>query len=110
MSDTPKLTPELVSMAIENGMLDASLPALRSVLNVREEVLNKRAAGNLNPGDQFTIKDCSPKKYNGVRVEFVKHDGMWLVCRVTSQYAQHHLGSSIRLRASHVGTVFPKGA
>lgn len=105
MTDT-RLTPELVAMAIEAGMLDASLPALRSVIDVRLDILEKRAAASLNPGDQFIVKDCRPKKWEGRRVMFVKHDGMWLECRLVA-FSGQPLGDKIRLRASHVGTVYP---
>lgn len=104
MNDTQKLTPELVSMAIESGILDDSLPALKEVLNARRDVLNARKAGSLNKGDQFNIKDCSPKKWNGVLVEFVKHEGIWLVCTVVADRNR-----TIRLRDCHVGTTYPKG-
>ena len=99
MTDT-KLTPELVAMAIETGMLDANLPALKNIIDVRIEILDKRAAASLNPGDQFRVKDCRPKKWEGELVTFRKHDGIWLEC-------EHGVGKIIRLRPSHVGTVYP---
>lgn len=103
MNDTPTLTPELIAMAIDTGMLDAALPALRESVRKRLDIIEKRKAGELNKGDEFLIKDCSPKKWNGELVRFEEHDGMWLVCTVVVT------GKKLNLRTSHVGTIFPGG-
>lgn len=100
---TPTLTPELIGMAIQTGMLDASLPALKAAIDSRQSILDKRAAGSLNRDDEFLIKNCSPKKWNGELVRFIEHDGMWLKCRVV------RTGEPVSLRASHVGTIYPGG-
>lgn len=94
----PALTPDLVSLAIEHGMLDSALPALADVIRSRQEVLDNQKRYSLTRGDRFIIKNCSPKKWNGQQVTFVENDGMWLVCR-------SHTGSTIRLRTTHVGTI-----
>jgi hypothetical protein len=105
MNDTQqRLTPELVVMAIQGGMLDASLDALKDVVNLRREVLDVQAANALRKDDTFLIKDCSPKKWNGQQVRFTgERDGIWLVCVTTSG------GRQIRLRKSHVGTIMSRG-
>lgn len=103
MSDQQKLTPELVVMAIEAGMLDDSLLAIEASLDNRKEILSKRAAGNLDTGDRFLVTNCRPKKWNGVEVEFIKHDGIWLVCKVI--YPTAGMPSQVRLRSSHVGPI-----
>jgi hypothetical protein len=103
MTDTPRLTPELVSMAIEGGMLDDSLTGLREVLNTRLDLIDRRTAASLEPGDRFYVKNCKPKKWNGVIVQFQKHDGMWLVCEAEPY------GHVMRFRTSHVGTILRKG-
>lgn len=95
-----QLTPELVVMAIEAGMLDDSLQAIEATLDARKEIIQKRKAAALNKGDEFIIVNCSPKKWVGERVTFDKHDGMWLVCK--------YEGRNIRLRASHVGTIMSR--
>ncbi len=101
-----KLTPDLVVMAIESGMLDQSLLAIEASVAVRKEILTKRIAANLNAGDRFLIKDCRPKYWNGEEVEFIKHDGIWLVCEVL--YPTQGMSRSVRLRSSHVGTIMPR--
>lgn len=111
MTDQPTLTPELVSMAVSTGMLDGSLIALRESISARLEVLENQKRYALTPGDQFFIKDCRPKKWNGIIVTFVKNDGIWIVCTVDPAVAQS-IGASqtVRLRTSHVGSVIRKQA
>lgn len=103
MSDQPTLTPELIAMAVQTGMLDDSLPAFKEAINARLDIIQKRLASSLDPGDEFLVKDCLPKKWNGELVRFEKHDGIWLVCKVV------HSGAPVRLRTSHVGTIFKGG-
>lgn len=96
----PGLTPELVSLAISNGMLDESLPALKEIIKSRIEVLDNKKRYSLKPGDKFIIKDCSPKKWNGQAVTFVRNDGMWLVVETDDPR-----GRMMRVRTGHVGTI-----
>lgn len=103
---TPRLTPELVSMAISGGMLDESLTALADIIRSRQKVLAAQKAGAMMPGDRFLITNCSPKKWNGVEVEYKSRDGMWLVCRVVHEHERQRINASreVRLRETHVGT------
>lgn len=100
-----RLTPELVVMAIESGMLDNSLSAIEATLDTRKEILNRRAAASLNTGDHFLIKDCRPKYWNGEEVEFLKRDGMWLKCKVLNPRIVER---TVRIRESHVGTIMSR--
>lgn len=120
MTDTPRLTPELVVMAIQAGMLDDSLPALQDVIRKRKEVVADHKAATLTPGTRFLVKDIRPKKYEGLTVTFVKYEGMWLVChmddidtrRINNMSPSYptELFRTIKLRTSHVGTIFPPQA
>jgi hypothetical protein len=113
MSETQnRLTPDLVVMAVETGMLDQSLPALRDVIATRLEIIERRTASQLNVGDRFFIKDCRPKYWNDLEVEFIKYDGQWLVCKIFHDYDRTMLqrrrgigNGQIRLRTSHVGDI-----
>lgn len=104
-----KLTPDLVVMAIETGMLDDSLPALRSVIDERLVIVQRRRAASLAKGDRFYIKDCSPKKWNDVEATFDRVDGQWLVCTIHDYDAARLKASkTVRLRESHVGHISHK--
>lgn len=118
---TPTLTPELVVMAVQAGMLDASLPALRDVIRERQSVIAVRKAYELTPGERFIVKDVRPKKWEGLTVTFVRHEGMWLVVHLDEADARriHNIGMhltgaalrpflELKLRHSHVGTIMPK--
>ena len=105
--DTDKrLTPELIVFAIQTGLMDESLVAIKAALEARIELVEMRAAANLNLNDRFLVKDCRPKKWNGVEVRFTGREGIWLVCEVFHEYDRSALKARvIRLRTGHVGTV-----
>jgi hypothetical protein len=111
-----KLTPELVLMAINGGLLDPALDNIKEAIRIRREVIAKNKAGSMIPGDRFFIKDCSPKKWNGIEVTYKSRDGMWLVCDITHPGDARSLNRyglpgdvpqafrEIKLRETHVGT------
>src|SRR6478735_5550219 len=88
METEKKLTPELVLMAITSGMLDDSLDALKEVIRSRKDILNVRKSASLEPGDTFITQNVRPKKWEGLIVEFVRHEGIWLVCRLNEADAR----------------------
>lgn len=120
MEPQQKLTPELVIMAVQAGMLDSALPHIKEAVRLRTEVLNVTAANSLIAGDRFTITNCSPKKWNDVLVEFTgKRDGIWLVCKIVhdqdvriikkcDQYLVDFF-REVRLRSCHVSEIQKAG-
>jgi hypothetical protein len=113
-----RLTPELVAVAINGGMLDASLDALRECIRTRQEVIAKNKAGSMLPGDRFLTQNISPRKWEGVEVEWTgRRDGrVWLVCEIVhdqdARKVQNYslpgevpvLFKQVKLRESHIGT------
>lgn len=105
-NDANKLTPELVSYAIQSGMLDIGLDALDEGIRRRKELLAKEKAHKLLPGHQFLAKDISPKKLNGVEFRFLGWDDSWLRCEFVNLFEKpDRYSSRIKLRESHVGTI-----
>lgn len=104
--DANKLTPELVSIAIQAGYLDIGLDALADGIRRRKELLAKEKAHKLLPGMQFLAKDISPKKFNGVEFRFRGFEGNWLLCEFVHPFEKpDNYSSKIKLRESHVGTI-----
>lgn len=111
MSDDtqPKLTTDLVVMAIQTGMLDTGLEAIRLSVIARDELLEMRTAASLNLDDRFLIKDVRPKKWEGVEVRFTGRENSWLVCEIFHDYDRSALQQRVvRLKNSHVGTITHK--
>jgi len=118
---TPRLTPELVLMAVQHGMLDDSLDVIRTAISDRLKVIADAAATSLMPGDKFTIHNISPKKYDGLMVEFTgKREGIWLHCLLSTADASrvnnidrayveaHQSFRLVKLRTTHVNVIFRK--
>lgn len=106
-----QLTPELALMAIRQGLLDDNLEQVLDEARARRDLVAARKAVHLEAGDEFYIVNISPKKLDGERVRFVKHDGQWLVCRLVSPFPPRGYSREqvIKLRHSHVGTVVKGG-
>ena len=109
MTDSPDsfiLTHELIHM-IQSGEYDHSLDRLKATLKRRQEIVDQNASVNLKPGDQFYIKDISPKYLNGVLVEFVQYIGGTYPVRVKFVYGarQYGPGRMTNLRACHIGAL-----
>lgn len=101
-----QLTPDLVGLAIQHGMLDDSLDALRDIIARRKELLAKEKAHSLLPGETFLATNISPKKLNGVTFRFIEWDGGWLRCEFHNQWERpSNYSRIIKLRESHVGTI-----
>ena len=123
MNDAPPtLTPQLVVMAIESGMLDDSIDAIQAVLSARKDTVRQRKADHLVPGDQFIVVNVRPKKWEGLTVTFKRREGIWLVvdlsiedaCRLHNAdrayvEAAGSIFREVKLRNSHVGTVVSGG-
>jgi hypothetical protein len=100
------LSPELVLMAIKQGMLDDSLSEILDVARDRREVAATRKAINLDAGDEFLVINISPKYLAGERVKFVRHDGNWLECTFLNwPGGKFRRGQTIKLRHTHVGAI-----
>jgi len=111
-----QLTPDLVVMAIQGGMMDDALTFIEDAVRSRREVKAVNVAGSLLPGDRFLVTNCSPKKWNGVEVEFTgKREGIWLVTRIVHDLDVMRLHNCSeqyitffreqKFRTSHVGVL-----
>lgn len=112
MTDTekPRLTGDLVTMALENGLLDESIPAIQLVLDHRKEYLQNRKVAALVSGDRFYVQNCSPKKWIDELVEFRYRDGIRIVTHLTEEQQRRlKCGRVANFRVSHVGYVLPAG-
>lgn len=105
-SPEPQLDPEIFRMAVTEGMIDDHLDNLAHVIRLRKEYLAANRAAALVSGQYFYLRNIVPKNMSGEQVEFVRRDGMWLVCKVSSTgTTRFPRGATIRLRESHVGTI-----
>lgn len=104
-----QLTPDLVLMAINEGLMDEALDSIGTAVHNRRRFLAASKATMLKPGDTFYLVNISPKYLTGCRVKFRERDGMWLVCEMMEHASgKFPIGSVIRCRDSHVGTVRPQ--
>jgi hypothetical protein len=102
----PKLTGELIIMAIASGLMDESLDAIEASFRSRAEVLELRNAAGLNLDDRFLIKSVRPKKWEGIEVRFTGRENSWLVCEVYKEDDRLNFNQRvIRLKNSHVGYI-----
>lgn len=97
--------PELIL----GGACDDDLDLIFEACKQRRQVVAERKALALEPGDEFYVKDISPKKLNGVRVKFVRHDAGWLRCELLTYVdSKYYRGSTLLLRRTHVGQIAPR--
>lgn len=96
---------------ILGGACDEDLDSIYEAAKARRELVAEQRALNLKPGDEFYVRNISPKLLERARVKFVSHDDRGLRV-ILQEYCgtNYPVGKVLLLRRSHVGQVLnPEG-
>jgi hypothetical protein len=99
-------------LEVRSGMLDDRLDEIGRWLKLRREAIAADKAAQVEPGDKVTLQNISPQYLTGCVVEITGFDEPWIVTKMRSHSGgrKYPQDSTLRIRRSHIGDIFKKGA